>query len=173
AFLFYFYRQQSWNVLLIGLIFTGLLTWIIGRDSYHIGASGMVYMLVTFLFFKGIFSKYYRLVSISLIVVFLYVSLVWYIFPTNEGISWKGHLAGSIVGLLLSVFTKNNIYKPKLYVWEQDDYNPEEDEFMQQFDENGNFVGKPKEPEIPQEENIFPSIKITYNYKPDEKENKD
>lgn len=166
AFLFYFYRQQSWRVLILGLVFTGFLTWLIGRPSYHIGASGMVYMLVTFLFFKGIFSQYYRLVAISMMVVFLYGGLVWYIFPTEQGISWEGHLAGSITGLILAIFTKNIIYKPKLYAWEQEDYNPEEDEFMQMFDEDGNFVGKPKEELTHSEENSFTSsVSVTYSYR--------
>src|SRR5690606_13307366 len=70
--LFYFYRNIRWKVLLFGLLLTGLATWIIGRPSWHIGASGVVYMLVSFLFFKGIWSKQYQLTALSLVVVFLY-----------------------------------------------------------------------------------------------------
>ena len=91
--LYYFYRKIANKVLLFGLVLTGLLTWFIARPSYHIGASGIVYLLVSFIFFSGIFRKYYRLTALSLIVVFLYGGMIWYIFPTEERISWEGHLS--------------------------------------------------------------------------------
>ncbi len=175
--LFYFYKKDSWKVLFYGMLFTGLLTWFIGRPAYHIGASGVVYMLVTFLFFKGAFSKYYRLMALSLIIVFLYGGLLWYVFPIEEGISWEGHLSGLLVGLVFAFLFKTKIEKPKLYSWQQEDYNPEEDDFLKQFDENGNFVPSPKEeneeipntkPQIPNmeiSENKQPKIRITYSFK--------
>ena len=49
----FFYRAQSLKVLGFGILLSGWLTWIIGRDSYHIGASGLIYVLVSFIFFKG------------------------------------------------------------------------------------------------------------------------
>ena len=70
--LFYFYRKIAWKVLVFGILMSGILTWYIGRPSYHIGASGLIYVLVSFIFFKGVFAKYYRLVALSLLVVFLY-----------------------------------------------------------------------------------------------------
>lgn len=137
--LFYFYRNISKSVILWGILITGLLTWLIGRPSYHIGASGLVYVLASFLFFKGIFSKYYRLVALSLSVVFVYGSLVWGLFPGKVGMSWEGHLSGFIVGLGLAfVYKTKNLGQPK-YEWEKQDYDLEEDEFMQLFDEDGNF----------------------------------
>ena len=63
--LFYFYRRIRWKVLIYGLLLTGLFTWIIGRSSIHIGASGVIYMLTAFLMFRGIFSKHYQLTSTS------------------------------------------------------------------------------------------------------------
>ena len=69
----FFYREQSFVVLFFGIVFSGLGTWLLGRPSYHIGASGVVYLLVSFIFFSGIFRKYYRLTALSLIVVFLLI----------------------------------------------------------------------------------------------------
>ena len=69
--LYFFYHQIATKVLIWGVIFTGVLTWVIGRPSYHIGASGVVYFLVSFIFFSGVFRKYYRLIAVSLVVVFL------------------------------------------------------------------------------------------------------
>jgi membrane associated rhomboid family serine protease len=146
----FFYREQTFLVLGFGLLFTGLITWVIGRESYHIGASGLVYVLVSFIFFKGIRTKYYRLVALSLMVIMVYGSLVWYIFPNvKEGISWEGHLAGLITGFAFAVLLKTPEYKKMIrYDWEREDYDPAEDKFMQRFDENGNFVNLPK-PEFP------------------------
>lgn len=138
----FFYRELTFQVLGYGLLFTGLITWVIGRESYHIGASGLVYVLVSFIFFKGIRTKYYRLVALSLMVIMVYGSLVWYIFPNvKEGISWEGHLAGLITGFAFAVSFKTPEYKKLIrYEWEKPDYDPKEDKFMQRFDENGNFV---------------------------------
>lgn len=157
--LFYFYKGISWRVLIVGLLLTGFLTWIIGRPANHIGASGIIYLLASFLFFKGIFSKYYRLIALSFIVVFLYGGLLWFVVPVEPGISWEGHLSGLLIGLLLAVLYKQNIEKPPKYEWEKPDYSEENDPFMKHFDENGNFIEHI--PEIEKEEDID---KVTYRY---------
>lgn len=141
--LFYFYRKISWKILFFGLLLTGILTWIIGRPSYHIGASGIIYMLAGFLFFKGIFSKYYRLVALSLIVVFLYGGLLWYVAPIDPEISWEGHLSGLLSGLLFAVIYRKNIAKAPKYEWERETYREEDDPFMRHFDKDGNFIENP------------------------------
>ena len=151
----YFYAKQSIVVIGYGILLSGLITWIIGRDSYHIGASGLIYVLVSFIFFKGIQTKYYRLVALSLTVVIVYGGMVWYIFPKMDAmISWEGHLAGLITGFVLSLIYKTPEYKKIIkYDWEHPDFNPQEDKFMQRFDEEGNFVNIPK---IELEEEFFP-----------------
>ncbi|MEP0480807.1 MAG: rhomboid family intramembrane serine protease, partial [Nonlabens sp.] len=136
----FFYRRISLFVLITGLLLTGGLTWLIGRPSYHIGASGVVYMLTAFLFFKGLFTGHYKLLSLSFLVAFFYGSMVWYVFPIEEGISWEGHLSGAISGIVLAIFTKNKLPQKKKYLWELEHYNEDEDLFMRHFDENGNFI---------------------------------
>ncbi|HEX8574676.1 MAG TPA: rhomboid family intramembrane serine protease [Flavobacterium sp.] len=141
----YFYRAHFFQVLLFGIILSGLLTWIVGRPSYHIGASGLIYVLVSFIFFKGILTKYYRLVALSLIIVFIYGGLVWYVFPdVDDTISWEGHLSGLTTGFGFALWYKTPEYKKLLqYDWEKPEFNPVEDKFLQRFDENGNFVNLP------------------------------
>lgn len=156
----FFYKELTFKVLFFGVLISGFLTWIIGRESYHIGASGLVYVLVSFIFFKGLLTKYYRLVALSLVVIMLYGGLIWYIFPdVKTGISWEGHLAGLITGFAFALFFKTPEYQKMIsYEWEQPDFNPQGDKFMQRFDEHGNFVNLPKTepiPELDMEQNYF------------------
>lgn len=138
----FFYPKQSFPVIVYGILFSGLITWIIGRQNFHIGASGLIYVLVSFIFFKGIQTGYYRLIALSLSVILLYGGMIWYVFPdVDASISWEGHLAGFITGFALSLFYKTPEYaKPIVYDWQRPDFNPEEDPFMKHFDESGNFV---------------------------------
>ena len=161
----YFYKEQSFVVLLFGIIFSGLGTWLLGRPSYHIGASGLIYALVSFIFFKGIFTKYYRLVALSFTIVILYCGSVWYMFPNvKEGISWEGHLAGFLVGLALALVLKTPQFsKPIFYEWEKPDFNPELDPFMKNFDEKGNFNPPPKPEEVIREY-FNSSMKVVYEF---------
>jgi membrane associated rhomboid family serine protease len=165
ASLFYFYRSIAWRVLILGILISGLLTWLIGRPAYHIGASGLIYVLVSFLFFKGILAKHYRLIALSLLVVFLYGSMVWYVLPIKEGMSWEGHLSGLIVGIVFALVYRSNIPKPIKYKWEAPDYDEENDAFLKHFDEQGNFIeSNTLDSEKPEEQTA-----INYIYK----ENKD
>ena len=161
--LFYFYRHIAWKVLLFGILVSGFLTWCIARPSYHIGASGLIYVLVSFIFFKGVFAKHYRLIALSLLVVFIYGSMIWYALPLEEGVSWEGHLAGLITGLLFALIFRKAIAKPEKYVWELKDYNEAEDPFLKHFDENGNFIEHSNQ-EVEQEK-----LTVKYSFK----ENKD
>ena len=163
--LFYFYRKIAWRVLFFGVIVSGLFTWSIAKTGNHIGASGIIYMLVSFIFFKGIFAKHFRLIALSLIIVFLYGSMIWYVFPIKDGMSWEGHLGGLIMGFIFSLLFRSQIAKPELYVWENGAYEEDDDPFMKHFDENGNFI-EIEEDEIElEQETDMPKILVNYIYK--------
>lgn len=135
--LFYFYKQVAYKILIFGTIFSGILTWIIARDAYHIGASGVVYLLFSFIFFSGVIRRYIRLIAVSLMVIFLYGSMIWFIFPFKEEISWEGHLSGFLVGFLFAIIYRKRGPKKIQYNWESDDYIEEPDILL---DEDGNFI---------------------------------
>lgn len=104
--LFYFYKKSALKVIGIGWIVTGLLTWLIAKNegSYHIGMSGIIYSLVFFLFTSGVLKKEKQYQAISLLIVILYGSLIWGIFPMEEKVSWEGHLGGTITGIFLAFY---------------------------------------------------------------------
>ncbi len=123
--IFTFYRKVSYLLFVFIYLITGLLVWIFARPAYHIGASGIVYGFVSFLFFSGLFRKDNISIALSLIVTFLYGGLVWGIIPGLEGISWESHLFGGITGLIAAyLFRKIDPPKQK-YDWEDepDDFN--------------------------------------------------
>ena len=71
-----------------------------------------------FLFTSGVIRKYLPLQAISLFVVFVYGSLIWGIFPMQPHVSWEGHLAGLISGVILAfVYRKLGPQSPK-YMYE-------------------------------------------------------
>ena len=163
----YFYPRHSFKVICYGILFSGILTWLIGRTSYHIGASGLIYVLVGFIFFKGIITRYFRLVALSLTVIVLYGGMIWYVLPdVDNSISWEGHLAGLISGVIFAILLKSPEYKkvPK-YEWEHPEYDVAEDKFMQRFDENGNFVNLPLvEEEVVTYSYFTGDIRVNYSY---------
>lgn len=116
--LFYFYRSLAVRVWLILFIVSGALLWLIGGAGNHIGASGIVYGLASFLFFSGVIRKNLLLLRISLVVVFLYGGMVWWMLPIKEGISWEGHLSGALTGLVLAFVYRNSGPKNPIYKFE-------------------------------------------------------
>jgi membrane associated rhomboid family serine protease len=130
---FYFYSEVAVKVSLWTYFLTGLMVWFAGREAWHIGASGLVYGLASFLFFSGIIRRHFRLIALSLLIVFLYGSMVWGMLPEfYKNVSWESHMLGFISGIILAIwFRKEGPQKP-VYEWLEDEVNDgeqvEEDE---------------------------------------------
>jgi len=131
----YFYSKSYLKVFLFGVLISGLLTWIIARPAYHLGMSGVIYVLASFIISKSFFSKQYNLIAISFAVIFLYGSMIWYVFPIDNTISWEGHLSGLIAGVLLSFFFKNELIKEEPIT-----LTVQQNLFLNHFDDRGKFV---------------------------------
>jgi membrane associated rhomboid family serine protease len=119
--LFAFYKKIAPQLLAWLFFISGFWLWIIGRSSFHIGASGVIYALASFLFVSGIIRKNPRLSAVSMVIIFLYGSMIWGVLPTKEGVSWEGHLAGMVAGIIVALFYKNEGPKRKKYQWEIDE----------------------------------------------------
>ena len=119
--LFSIYRKIALQLFMWLFFIAGFWLWIIGRPSFHIGASGIIYALASFLLVSGIVQKNPRLSAISMLVIFLYGSMIWGLLPTKEPISWEGHLAGFLAGILVAIFYRKEGPKRKKYHWEIDE----------------------------------------------------
>ena len=110
---------------------TGLGVWLFAREAYHIGASGLSFGFMFFVFTIGALRWDRRAIALSLIVFFLYGGMIWGIFPSESGISFESHLFGALIGLTLAVVLRHHDpYTPeKHYDWEDDDViEPESDQ---------------------------------------------
>lgn len=152
--LYQFYPQVAGKVFVTGWLATGLLVWMLppidimtGNYLYTctIGASGVVYVLAFFLVFSGIFRWNMTLLTISLLVILYYGSLVWGMLPEElfsnlqepSKISWQAHLAGAVVGVSLAFMFRKAGEKKKRYIWEFPNYYSEKDDKLwQQYKEN-------------------------------------
>jgi membrane associated rhomboid family serine protease len=103
-----FYRKVTVAAFLIILVGSGLLVWLFGRESYHIGASGVVYGLVAFVFWAGVFRKNMKSVVLALVILIMYSGLFENLFPSEKtNISWESHLFGAFMGLFTAFLLKN------------------------------------------------------------------
>ncbi|HFA48651.1 MAG TPA: rhomboid family intramembrane serine protease [Bacteroidetes bacterium] len=105
----YFYPRVAKRSMLMIYFLTGLAVWIFARRVFHIGASGVVYGLVSFVFWMGIFRRSLKSIVLALIVTVLYSSYFLGILPNQEGISWESHLLGGLVGIFTAYWYKEEI----------------------------------------------------------------
>jgi membrane associated rhomboid family serine protease len=121
----YFYKRVVLSSFFLIYFLTGFAVWLFGRSVYHIGASGVVYGLIAFIFWSGVFRRNIKSIVLALIVTILYAGYLEGVVPFQEGISWESHLMGVIVGLLIAFFLKEIIEKDEI---KTDPWADEDDE---------------------------------------------
>jgi membrane associated rhomboid family serine protease len=122
----YLYPSSSVRVIPMIWLGSGAMAWFIGRPSLHLGVSGLIYGLLAYVFIGGLLRRDMRSVSVSLLVGFLYGSMVWGVLPIRPHMSWEMHLAGAVIGCLLAVLYRNWDRIPLVrYEWEDDESVPE------------------------------------------------
>lgn len=124
-FIFYFYLKASIKVFFIIYFVHGLLVWIFARQSYHLGASGLIYGFAGFLFFMGLLRKDTRSIAVSLLVTFLYGGMVWGILPTDPKVSFEAHLFGALTGIACAFIFRKSDPLPEKYEWEEEEEEQE------------------------------------------------
>lgn len=126
--LFYFYNKIAVKVFLLSYFLANIWIWFGARQAYHIGASGLIYSFAAFLFFSGVIRKNIKLMAISLLVVFLYGSMIWGVLPWQPHISWESHFMGAIAGIVLAFYYRDEGPRRKRYSWELEEEEEELDE---------------------------------------------
>lgn len=84
------------------MVVSGFVTWIFGRSAYHIGASSLILGYWGFLLFNAYTKHSMVTLFLALVCLYYFGSLIYSLFPQKEGISWEGHLAGFLSGVLAS-----------------------------------------------------------------------
>lgn len=133
ALLFNFFPKHAKFTLILIWLISGLWTWVLARTSFHIGASALIYGIASFIFFAGVIIKEKRYVAISLLVVFIYGSIVWGIFPMDVSYSWEGHLTGFVSGIVIAFYLKKELkdtYMEKTMDIDDEDENDGFEEFF-------------------------------------------
>lgn len=137
--LVYFYRKISYRIFFQIFLLSGICVWIAGRESWHIGASGVVYGMAAFHFTSGVIRNDLRLLVISVVVVFLYGGMIWGMLPLKPEISWESHLWGGVSGVLLAFYYRKFRLRREKFDWEEEpEVNPD-----QEMPENVNVTGHP------------------------------
>jgi membrane associated rhomboid family serine protease len=126
--LFYFYRDIAYRIWLLIYFIGGILLWGVGREAYHIGASGLIYGLASFLFLSGVIRKVRSLMAISLLVVFWYGGMVWGLLPFDYEVSFEAHITGAVSGILLAVLYRDQGPVPERSPLEDEEEEDDEEE---------------------------------------------
>lgn len=117
----YLYPSSAFKVIPAVYLGPGVAVWLFARGSVHVGASGLVYGLVSYIFVAGVLRRDRRAIAASLLVSFLYGSLAWGVLPIEPGVSWETHLAAALIGLVLAVALRRLDVPPrKRYAWEDE-----------------------------------------------------
>jgi membrane associated rhomboid family serine protease len=108
---------------------TGLAVWLFARGSFHIGASGINFGLLAFVFVVGALRWDPKAIALSCLVFFMYGSMIWGVLPLDPRISFESHLFGAIIGMLCAIFLRNFDKKPpeKRYDWEDESEETDDD----------------------------------------------
>ena len=168
ATLIYFYKPIALRVFVLLWIMTGFFLWAYAdHQVYHIGISGIIYGLASFLFTSGVLRKYLPLQAISLFGVFVYGSMVWGIFPMEQRVSWEGHLMGFFSGIVLAfLFREKGPQRPKFQYEIEKEMGIEPPDFEAEWREKMLQAEREEEERLKQAAQIH----IIYHYKPSEPE---
>ena len=120
----YLYPQSSFKVMPAVYLGPGFAVWLLGRPPLHIGASGLIYGLAMYILVSGVIRRDTRAVSASMLVFFLYGTLLWGLLPSHSNISWETHLIAALIGLVLAVvFHRLDVPLRKRYDWENEPHD--------------------------------------------------
>lgn len=117
----YLYPRAMFKVFPLVYLGPGIAVWLFGNPGVHVGASGLVYGLVAYVFVAGLLRRDRRAIGASLLVCFLYGALTWGVLPIRVGVSWETHLAAALIGALSALLLRRLDVAPRRrYTWEDE-----------------------------------------------------
>jgi membrane associated rhomboid family serine protease len=125
----YLYPGSALKALPAVYLGPGIAVWLFAASgSVHVGASGLVYGLFAYIFIAGLIRRDRRAIAASLLVCFLYGTLVWGVLPIRPGVSWETHLAAALIGVVLAIALRRRDVPPrKRYSWEDEAGDPKDE----------------------------------------------
>jgi membrane associated rhomboid family serine protease len=115
------YPKAAFRVLPAIYFGPGIAVWLFARDGNHVGASGLIYGLVAYVFVAGLLRKDRRAIGASILVAFLYGTLVWGVLPLEAHVSWETHLAAALIGIAMAFALRHMDRPPHYrYSWERE-----------------------------------------------------
>jgi len=105
------YEKKAFRIILLIILLGGFGTWLIGGDASHIGASGLIYGLVGYLIFWGIFQRNIWSVLVSIFALYLFIGIIPTLFVAPPSVSWSGHVCGFIAGIIIAKLTTKKLIK--------------------------------------------------------------
>src|SRR5262249_25886409 len=138
----YLYPQSSLRVLPAVYFWPGIAVWLLARGSSHVGASGLVYGLASYILVAGLIRRDRRAIAASLLVCFMYGALVWGVLPIEPGVSWETHLAAALIGVALALALRHlDIAPRRRYSWEEERERGEELPELSEHPDEGEQAG--------------------------------
>ncbi len=113
----YAYPRTTARAVPLVWLLAGLGTWLIGRDSVHIGASGITHGLMAMIALLGVLRWEPRAIMVALVTFLLYGGMVWGVLPGDAGVSWESHLSGAVAGLIAAVVWRELDPRPPRREW--------------------------------------------------------
>lgn len=162
--LFTNYKEIAGTVFWLVYLCNGVLLWSFAREAFHLGASGVVYGLAFFLLFSGFIRKIPRLTMLSFLLIFLYGSMVWGVFPFDPQVSWEAHLYGALSGIILAVVLRKQGPQPVNYWAEEEELESLDSELTE---EEKQLLTPEQQEKL---KNLNTDIAVNYEYKPKQKE---
>ncbi len=94
-------KKRFWKTTVGVTLLSGALVWLLARDAYHVGASGLVLGYFGAISARAVMERSLSAVAIGIGTVMAYGGLIWGVLPLRSYVSFESHLFGLIAGVLV------------------------------------------------------------------------
>jgi membrane associated rhomboid family serine protease len=113
-------RRFIWSTVVI-VVASGLGVWLIGDpSSVVVGASGVVFGYLGLLFARGFVERSWWNLGVAAFIGLLYWYQIYNVLPTDQPISWQGHLIGLLAGVVAAVVFRRKRPRPAPSLFDPD-----------------------------------------------------